>query len=49
VRPAELHSRPAEENCSTEHVSSLRSVKVATPPLRRLCGYPLWTCRPQTA
>ena len=18
-------------------------------PLRRLCGYPLWTCRPQTA
>ena len=32
VRPAELHSRSAEENRSTEHVSSLRSVKVATPP-----------------
>ena len=32
MRPAELHSRSAEENCSTEHASSLRSVKVATPP-----------------
>src|SRR5699024_11985649 len=32
VRPAELHSRSAEENCSTVNVSSLRSVKVATPP-----------------
>ena len=32
VRPAELHFRSAEENCSTENVSSLRSVKVATPP-----------------
>ena len=29
MRPAELHSRSAEENCSTEHASSLRSVKVA--------------------
>ena len=48
VRPAELHSRSAEENCPTGNVASLRSVKVATPPLRRLCGYPLWTCRPQT-
>ena len=28
VRPAELHSRSAEENCTTENVSSLRSVKV---------------------
>lgn len=32
----------------TENVASRPSVKVATPPLRRLCGYPLWTCRPQT-
>ena len=32
VRPAELHSRSAEENCMTENVASLRSVKVATPP-----------------
>jgi len=32
VRPAELYSLSAEENCPTEHVSSLRSVKVATPP-----------------
>ena len=31
VRPAELHSRSAEENCPTENVASLRSVKVATP------------------
>jgi len=31
VRPAELHSPSAEENCMTENVSSLRSVKVATP------------------
>ena len=27
VRPAELHSQSAEENCPTENVSSLRSVK----------------------
>ena len=32
VRPAELHSLSAEENCPTEKVASLRSVKVATPP-----------------
>ena len=31
VRPAELHSPSAEENCMTENVASLRSVKVATP------------------
>ena len=37
MRPAELHSRSAEENCSTENVSSLRSVKVATPPCAA-CG-----------
>ena len=32
VRPAELHSQSAEENCPTENVSSLRSVKGATLP-----------------
>ena len=32
VRPAELHSRSAEENCPTENVSSLRSVKGVTLP-----------------
>ena len=32
MRPAELHSPSAEENCLTENVASLRSVKVATPP-----------------
>ena len=31
MRPAELHSPSAEENCMTENVASLRSVKVATP------------------
>ena len=31
VRPAELHSRSAEENRPTENVSSLCSVKVAPP------------------
>ena len=40
VRPAELHSRSAEENCSTEHVSSLRSVKVATPPCDACASIP---------
>ena len=40
VRPAELHSRSAEENCSTEHVSSLRSVKVATPPCAAYAAIP---------
>ncbi len=32
MRPAELHSLSAERNCMTENVSSLRSVKAATPP-----------------
>ena len=32
MRPGSLHSRSAEENCPTEKVASLRSVKVATPP-----------------
>ena len=32
VRPGSLHSRSAEENCTTENVASLCSVKVATPP-----------------
>ena len=40
VRPAELHSRSAEENCSTEHVSSLRSVKVATLPCDACASIP---------
>ncbi len=35
VRPAELHSPSAEENCTTENVSSLRSVKGGYTPLRR--------------
>jgi len=40
VRPAELHSRSAEENCPTENVSSLRSVKVATPPCAAKAAIP---------
>jgi hypothetical protein len=40
VRPAELHSPPAEENCSTENVASLRSVKVATPPCDACASIP---------
>ena len=40
VRPAELHFRSAEENCSTENVSSLRSVKVATPPCAAKAAIP---------
>ena len=40
MRPAELHSRSAEENCSTEHASSLRSVKVATPPCAAYAAIP---------
>jgi len=40
VRPAELHSRSAEENCSTENVASLRSVKVATPPCAAKAAIP---------
>ena len=31
VRPAELHSPSAGENCLTPNVVSLRSVKVAAP------------------
>ena len=48
VRPEELHSLSAGKQ-QTENVPSLCSDKVAPPPLRRLCGYPLCTCRPQTA
>ena len=40
MRPAELYSRSAEENCSTEHASSLRSVKVATPPCAAYAAIP---------
>ena len=40
VRPAELHSRSAEENCPTENVSTLRSVKVATPPCAAYAAIP---------
>ena len=40
VRPAELHSQSAEENCPTENVSSLRSVKVATPPCDACASIP---------
>lgn len=40
VRPAELHSRSAEENCSTENVSSLRSVKGATLPCDACASIP---------
>ena len=40
MRPAELHSRSAEENCSTENVASLRSVKVATPPCAAKAAIP---------
>ena len=40
VRPAELHSPSAEENCSTEHVSSLRSVKGATLPCDACASIP---------
>ena len=38
MRPAKLRSSSAEENCLTENISSLHSVKVATPlaPLMRL-------------
>ena len=38
VRPEELHSPSAEENCLSDNVASLRSFKVATPlaPLKRL-------------
>ena len=40
VRPGSLHSRSAEENCTTENVSSLRSVKVATPPCAAKAAIP---------
>ena len=40
VRPAELHSLSAEKSCMTENVSSLRSVKVATPPCDACAAIP---------
>ena len=40
VRPVELHSRSAEENCPTGNVASLRSVKVATPPCAAYAAIP---------
>ena len=40
VRPAELHSQSAEENCPTENVSSLRSVKGATLPCDACASIP---------
>ena len=40
MRPAELHSPSAEENCSTEHVSSLRSVKGAALPCDACASIP---------
>ena len=40
MRPAELHSPSAEENCMTENVASLRSVKVAIPPCAAKAAIP---------
>ena len=40
MRPGSLHSRSAEENCPTENVASLRSVKVATPPCAAKAAIP---------
>ncbi|MBO5108708.1 MAG: hypothetical protein J6B97_09795 [Bacteroidales bacterium] len=40
MRPAELHSPSAEENCMIENVASLRSVKVATPPCAAKAAIP---------
>ncbi len=40
MRPAELHSQSAEENCPTENVSSLRSVKGATLPCAAYAAIP---------
>ena len=40
LRPAELHSPSAEENCLTANVASLRSVKVATPPCAAKAAIP---------
>ena len=40
MRPAELHSRSAEEDCPTVNVSSLRSVKGATLPCAAYAAIP---------
>ena len=40
VRPAELYSLSAEENCPTENVSSLCSVKGATLPCDACASIP---------
>ena len=40
VRPGPLHSTSAERNCMTENISSLRSVKVATPPCAAKAAIP---------
>ena len=40
VRPAELHSRSAEESRMTENVASLRSVKGATLPCDACASIP---------
>ena len=40
VRPAELHSLSAEENCPTENVASLCSVKGATLPCAAYAAIP---------
>ena len=40
VRPAELHSLSAEENCPTENVASLCSVKGATLPCDACASIP---------
>ena len=46
--PGALHSlsagKPVDRECP---VISFR--QGGYTPLRRLCDYPLWTCRPQTA
>ena len=44
MRPGSLHSRSAEENCPTENVSSLCSVKVATPPCAANAAIPCGGC-----
>ena len=40
MRPAELHSLSAEENCPTENVASLCSVKGATLPCDACASIP---------
>ena len=40
MRPGSLHSQSAEENCPTENVSSLRSVKGATLPCDACASIP---------